>query len=159
MSESAITISNLTKRFEDITAVDNLTLEIKWGELFGILGPNGAGKSTTVNILNTLLEPTDGSATVDGRDVVPLVPPRVVNAVHWRAAKDLAVRAFLVRAAHPWQLGLAASGLARGRRRVRADDIVLDGRPSDVAATQAVELVDAVLDSIVQAVAIDGRAI
>lgn len=70
MSESAITISNLTKRFEDITAVDNLNLEIKWGELFGILGPNGAGKSTTVNILNTLLQPTDGSAIVDGHDVV-----------------------------------------------------------------------------------------
>ena len=70
MSESAITITNLTKRFDDITAVDNLSLEIGWGELFGILGPNGAGKSTTVNILNTLLEPTDGSATVDGHDVV-----------------------------------------------------------------------------------------
>jgi ABC-2 type transport system ATP-binding protein len=70
MSESAITITNLTKRFGDITAVDNLSLEIGWGELFGILGPNGAGKSTAVNVLNTLLEPTDGSATVDGHDVV-----------------------------------------------------------------------------------------
>jgi ABC-2 type transport system ATP-binding protein len=70
MSESAITITNLTKRFGDITAVDNLSLEIGWGELFGILGPNGAGKSTAVNVLSTLLEPTDGSATVDGNDVV-----------------------------------------------------------------------------------------
>jgi len=70
MSESAITINNLTKRFGDITAVDNLSLEIGWGELFGILGPNGAGKSTAVNVLSTLLEPTDGSATVDGNDVV-----------------------------------------------------------------------------------------
>jgi ABC-2 type transport system ATP-binding protein len=70
MSKSAITITNLTKRFDDITALDNLSLEIGWGELFGILGPNGAGKSTAVNVLNTLLEPTDGSATVDGHDVV-----------------------------------------------------------------------------------------
>jgi len=70
MSESAITINNLTKRFDDITAVDNLSLEIGWGELFGILGPNGAGKSTAVNVLNTLLEPTEGSATIDGHDVV-----------------------------------------------------------------------------------------
>ena len=69
MSESAITITNLTKRFDDITAVDNLSLEIGWGELFGILGPNGAGKSTVVNILSTLLDPTDGSATIDGHDV------------------------------------------------------------------------------------------
>jgi len=70
MSESAITITNLTKRFDDVTAIENLSLEIGWGELFGILGPNGAGKSTTVNILNTLLKPTDGSAIVDGHDVV-----------------------------------------------------------------------------------------
>ena len=70
MSESAIKITNLTKRFDDITAIDNLSLEIGWGELFGILGPNGAGKSTTVNVLNTLLEPTNGSATVDSHDVV-----------------------------------------------------------------------------------------
>ncbi|MFW9786283.1 MAG: ABC transporter ATP-binding protein [Candidatus Thorarchaeota archaeon] len=70
MSESAITISNLTKMFDDITAVDNLSLEIGWGELFGILGPNGAGKSTTVNVLNTLIEPTNGSAVIDGHDVV-----------------------------------------------------------------------------------------
>ncbi len=70
MSESAITITNLTKRFGDITAIDSLSLEIGWGELFGILGPNGAGKSTTINILNTLLEPTEGSATIDGHDVI-----------------------------------------------------------------------------------------
>lgn len=70
MSKSAIKITNLTKRFEDITAVDDLSLEIGWGELFGILGPNGAGKSTTINILNTLLELTEGSATVDDHDVV-----------------------------------------------------------------------------------------
>jgi ABC-2 type transport system ATP-binding protein len=70
MSESAIEIINLTKRFDDITAVDNLSLEIGWGELFGILGPNGAGKSTVVNVLSTLLEPTEGSTIIDGCDVV-----------------------------------------------------------------------------------------
>jgi ABC-2 type transport system ATP-binding protein len=70
MSESAITITNLTKRFDDITAVDNLSLEIGWGELFGILGPNGAGKSTIVNVLSTLIEPTKGAAIVGEHDVV-----------------------------------------------------------------------------------------
>jgi ABC-2 type transport system ATP-binding protein len=70
MSESAIEITNLTKRFDDITALDNLSLKIRWGELFGILGPNGAGKSTAVNILSTLLEPTGGSATISEYDVV-----------------------------------------------------------------------------------------
>ncbi len=68
--EPAIKIENLTKRFEEITAVDNLSLEIGWGELFGLLGPNGAGKTTVINILNTLLEPTNGVAAVAGYDVV-----------------------------------------------------------------------------------------
>ena len=70
MSESAIVTQNLTKRFESLTAVDDLDLEIGWGELFGLLGPNGAGKTTTINMLCTLLDPTQGSARVGGHDVV-----------------------------------------------------------------------------------------
>lgn len=50
--------------------MDGLSLEIGWGELFGLLGPNGAGKTTVINILNTLLEPTDGVAAVADHDVV-----------------------------------------------------------------------------------------
>lgn len=68
--EPAITISNLTKRFGTITAVDSLNLEIGWGEIFGLLGPNGAGKTTTVNVLSTLLTPDEGQALVGGHDVV-----------------------------------------------------------------------------------------
>jgi ABC-2 type transport system ATP-binding protein len=69
MSESAIVTENLTKRFDSIIAVDNLSLEIKWGELFGLLGPNGAGKTTLLNVLATLLSPTEGGAQVGGFDV------------------------------------------------------------------------------------------
>ncbi len=69
MSESAIIVENVTKRFESVTAVDGLNLEIKWGELFGLLGPNGAGKTTLLNILATLLRPTEGGAQVAGFDV------------------------------------------------------------------------------------------
>ena len=69
-SEHAIKIENLTKRFEEVTAVDGLNLEIGWGELFGLLGPNGAGKTTVINVLCTILEPTEGVAAVDGHDVV-----------------------------------------------------------------------------------------
>lgn len=65
----AIVLKNLTKRYEDITAVDKLNLEVKNGELFGLLGPNGAGKTTTINILCGLLEQTSGSAYVGGYDV------------------------------------------------------------------------------------------
>ena len=60
--KSAITIQNLVKRFEDVTAIDDLSLEVAEGELFGLLGPNGAGKTTTINVLCGLLEPTSGSA-------------------------------------------------------------------------------------------------
>lgn len=64
-----ITINNLTKSFGDILAVDNLSLNIKSGEVFGILGPNGAGKTTTIRMLSSLIGPTSGSATVAGLEV------------------------------------------------------------------------------------------
>ncbi len=67
--DSAIIIKNLVKQFEDVTAVNELTLEIREGELFSLLGPNGAGKTTTINILNGILKPTAGTAIVGGYDV------------------------------------------------------------------------------------------
>jgi ABC-2 type transport system ATP-binding protein len=69
MKESAIAIENLVKKFEDVTAVDGINLQIEKGELFGMLGPNGAGKTTTINMLCGLLKPTSGSAKVCGFDV------------------------------------------------------------------------------------------
>jgi ABC-2 type transport system ATP-binding protein len=69
MKEMAIVIENLTKKFEDVTAVDGLSLQVEKGELFGLLGPNGAGKTTIIKILCDLLEPTNGTATVGGYDV------------------------------------------------------------------------------------------
>ena len=65
-----IEIKNLTKKFEDFTAVDNLSLEINEGEIFGLLGPNGAGKTTTLSMLATLLPPTSGNALINGFDVI-----------------------------------------------------------------------------------------
>ncbi len=69
MEKAAIVIDNLTKRFEDVTAVDGLSLEVENGELYGLLGPNGAGKTTVINVLCGLLEPTSGSVSVGGYDV------------------------------------------------------------------------------------------
>ena len=65
----AIQIENLVKQFYDVTAIDDLSLNIKEGEIFGLLGPNGAGKSTTINILSGILQPTSGSVYVRGFDV------------------------------------------------------------------------------------------
>jgi ABC-2 type transport system ATP-binding protein len=69
MTEAEIIIDNLTKRFEDVTAVDGLCLNISKAELFGLLGPNGAGKTTTINVLCGLTEPSSGSVKVAGYDV------------------------------------------------------------------------------------------
>lgn len=70
MTSNAIEIHNLTKKFGDFTAVDNLSLNVKEGEIFGFLGPNGAGKSTTIRVLCTLARPTSGSAKIAGFDLV-----------------------------------------------------------------------------------------
>ena len=64
-----IRTKNLTKRFGNLTAVDNLSVCIEPGELFGFLGPNGAGKTTTINMLTGLLRPTSGTAIICGCDV------------------------------------------------------------------------------------------
>lgn len=69
MGKPIIIVENLVKKFEDVTAVDNLSLQIAKGELFGLLGPNGAGKTTTINVLCGLLKPTSGLVIINGLDV------------------------------------------------------------------------------------------
>ncbi len=63
---SAIRIDRMTKRFGDIVAVDDLSLQVAAGEVFGFLGPNGAGKSTTIRLLLGLIRPTSGTAQIFG---------------------------------------------------------------------------------------------
>ena len=69
IGHKAIKISNVTKRFKDFVAVDNVSFEIDSGTIFGLLGPNGAGKTTMIKIMCGLLPPTDGKATVAGFDI------------------------------------------------------------------------------------------
>ena len=64
-----INLSELTKYFGKLCAVDALTLQVDAGEIFGFLGPNGAGKTTTINMLTGLLRPTSGTATLAGYDI------------------------------------------------------------------------------------------
>jgi ABC-2 type transport system ATP-binding protein len=61
---------SLTRRFGDLIAVDNLSISVESGEVFGLLGPNGAGKTTAIKMLTTLLRPTSGSARVCGFDIL-----------------------------------------------------------------------------------------
>ena len=66
---AALHIQKLTRCFNDLVAVDNISFDIGQGEIFGLLGPNGAGKTTTLSMLATMLAPTSGSATVNGIDI------------------------------------------------------------------------------------------
>lgn len=68
-ADYAIVTNNLTKRYGNITVVNNLNLNIEYGEIFGLLGPNGAGKTTTLNMLCTILKPSSGKAFVNGYDI------------------------------------------------------------------------------------------
>jgi ABC-2 type transport system ATP-binding protein len=67
---SIISVNSLVKKFKDFRAVDDITFDVKEGEIFAFLGPNGAGKSTTIKMLTTLLKPTSGSIILNGNDPV-----------------------------------------------------------------------------------------
>jgi ABC-2 type transport system ATP-binding protein len=82
-TDYAIETDGLTRRFGDFVAVDNVTLKIPKGQLYGFLGLNGAGKTTTIRILTTLLPPSAGTAKLWGHDVVkePLAVRKLVGLV------------------------------------------------------------------------------
>jgi ABC-2 type transport system ATP-binding protein len=64
-----VKVENLSKAFGKLKAVDNVSFEVKMGEIFGFVGPNGAGKTTTINMLTTLMKPSSGNAVVCGYDI------------------------------------------------------------------------------------------
>lgn len=91
-----IEITNLTKKYGNHKALDNITFSVKKGEVLGFLGPNGAGKSTTMNIITGYISSTDGSVTVDGHDILeepnevkkrigylPEMPPLYMDMIVW----------------------------------------------------------------------------
>ncbi|MGC2530738.1 MAG: ABC transporter ATP-binding protein [Candidatus Acidiferrum sp.] len=82
-TDYAIEMDGLTRRFGDFVAVDNVTLKISKGQLYGFLGLNGAGKTTTIRMLTTLLPPSSGTAKLWGHDVMkePLAVRKLVGLV------------------------------------------------------------------------------
>ena len=69
-SENAVEVTNLAKRFNGLVAVNNISFEVKAGELFGFLGPNGAGKTTTIRMLTGVIKPDKGTASIFGYDIL-----------------------------------------------------------------------------------------
>ena len=94
--EEVIATDKLTKKYGDITAIEDLDLKVHAGEIFGFLGPNGAGKTTTIRVVTTLTKPTSGHASVSGFDVVnePDKVKKVIGVVqqHLSLDRDLTVR-------------------------------------------------------------------
>jgi ABC-2 type transport system ATP-binding protein len=76
-----IALTNLTKRYGDLVAVDRLNLSVERGEIFGFIGPNGAGKTTTIRMMAGVLRPTEGEVTVEGVDMAadPVAAKRVIG--------------------------------------------------------------------------------
>ncbi len=70
MESSMIRVENLVKKFGDLAAVNDVSFDVKKGEIFAFLGPNGAGKTTTIKVLTTLLKPTSGTVFLNGLDPV-----------------------------------------------------------------------------------------
>jgi len=81
-----IETSNLGRRFDDVTAVDRLNLQVSEGEIFGLVGPDGAGKTTTLRLLSSLLDPSEGHVTVAGYDVAR-DPDKVKDCIGYMAQR------------------------------------------------------------------------
>ena len=106
----------LTRKFGDLTAINEVTLTINQGEIFGLIGPNGAGKSTLIKMLTTLLPPTSGSATVAGYDIVsqPADVRRHIGYVPQLLSADGALTGF-----ENMKLSAGLYGIPRAERKER----------------------------------------
>ncbi|HEX8769525.1 MAG TPA: ATP-binding cassette domain-containing protein, partial [Acidimicrobiales bacterium] len=90
MTEPAILVEGLRKRFGDVVALDGIDLQVDRGTVYGLLGPNGAGKTTTVRVLTTIIQPDAGGASVLGYDVTrqPVTVRRLIGLTGQFAAID-----------------------------------------------------------------------
>jgi ABC-2 type transport system ATP-binding protein len=113
---------NLTKRYGDLMALQNLNLEIEQGDSFGFIGPNGAGKTTTIKILATLLKPTWGEARIDGLSVGPVNARQVRSVIgyvpdYFGSYQDMVVREYL-------EFFAASYNIHGAKRRQVVDDVL-----------------------------------
>lgn len=118
---AAIDVTNLTKRYPTLTALDRISFQVQRGEIMGFLGPNGAGKTTTLRILTGLLDPTEGVVRVEGMDVSthPVEVRRRIGYLPENVSlyPELRVEEYLLYRA-------AIKGVARSQRRARLDEVL-----------------------------------
>ena len=121
MASAIIETHELTKEYGPLTAVDALTLSIGRGEIFGLLGPNGAGKTTTISMLVTLLQPTRGSASVNGYDILrqPREVRESIGIVFQDPSLDTALTAW-----ENLELHGRLYGLTRETRKARSEELL-----------------------------------
>lgn len=78
-AQSVLQVTNLTKRFGGLVAVNDISFDVRKHEVMGIIGPNGSGKSTTMNLISGALKPTSGSIVLEGHDLTPLPPHKIAR--------------------------------------------------------------------------------
>ena len=133
-STSAIRIDGLTHRFGDVLALDDVSFDVKVGEVVGLLGPNGAGKTTTINVLSTLLIPDSGRAWVAGHDV--LSAPRTVRGVISLTGQFAALDDMLTGRENLILFGRLRS-LSKSEAAARADELLARFDLADAASKRA----------------------
>ena len=123
-SRSAIEVDQLTKKFGDLVAVNEISFNVRQGEIFGLLGPNGAGKTTLIRMMTTLTPPTSGTARIAGHDIV----------------KD----ADAVRHA----LGVIPQALTSDPELTADENILIHAKLYDVPAEKRAQLITELLESV-----------
>jgi len=130
---NVIDIRNLTKKYKEVTAVDDLTLQIEEGEIFGLLGPNGAGKTTTLLMLTTLRKPTSGTATINNFDIVrqPDEVRKSIGIVFQDPSSDEILTGYENLKLHRWLYGMPGD-LAERRIKELLELVDLTKRKNDL---------------------------
>jgi ABC-2 type transport system ATP-binding protein len=132
----AIDVGGISKRFNSLLAVDNVSFTVNTGEIFGLLGPNGAGKSTLIRMLTTLVPPTSGTATVAGHDIIRdpnavrsnigVIPQNMTSDPELTCAENIGIHARLF-------------GITGAQRRQRTEELLaavgLSDRANALAST------------------------
>jgi ABC-2 type transport system ATP-binding protein len=119
--EYIIETQNITKKYDDFTAVDTVNLKVPKNSVYGVLGPNGAGKTTLISMLCTILHPTSGSATVNGYDIVK--DPKKVRASIGIVFQSRALDDILTGREH-LEMHAALYGVPKNLREKRLEEVL-----------------------------------